>query len=227
MEECLLLCRAPQELPVNASEFQLRKHLRDEILIRLIYETFMRIGELTRVKVEDIDFRNCAIFVSSPKGKAVFKLVNGRRTHVNTIHQPRWVFFSLHTRNLMIRYLGGRRRGYLIVNSSGKRLSTRQAERVVDHYARQAGIQKVIGETKGGRRVSLVTPKALREAGERHTEESGGDRDGTARVAGHSVRTKERYYKVGNFEEDRRIIMRHHPLMKNEEWSAEEGRSRM
>ncbi len=227
MDECSLLCRAPKELPVNVTKFQLWKHLRDEILIRLIYETFMRIGELTRVKIKDVDFENRAIFVSSPKAKAVFKIVDEKRTHVDTICQPRWVFFSLHTRNLMIRYLDGRRRGYLIVNSRGKRFSTRQAERIVDHYARQADIQKVIGETRNGRKISLITCKALREAGERHTDESGGDRDGTARIAGHSVRTKERYYKLGNFEEDRRIVRRHHPLMRDEEWNANGSRTHM
>ncbi|MCK5291739.1 MAG: tyrosine-type recombinase/integrase [Thermoplasmata archaeon] len=216
LEECLMLCNTPRMLPVDATEFQMWKHLRDEILIRLIYETFARIGELLEVEVRDVDFEHCAIRIAHPKGKAVFKIIDGRRKHARTIYPKRWVYFGEESKNLLIRNLGRRRRGYLITNSRGRKLSTRQAERTVDFYARKAGIQKTIGHTKNGREIRLLTCKALREAGERHTDTNGGDRDATARIAGHTVRTKEKYYKKGNFEEDGEVVRRHHPLMKAE-----------
>lgn len=214
LEECLALCEAPRKLPVNASRFQLSKHLRDEILIRLAYGTFARIRELLKVDITDADFKYCSILIRHPKGKAVFKIVDGDREHVDTVHQERYVHFDEFTRDLIIRYLEGRKKGPLILSSHGKRMSTREAERIVDHYARTIRIQKVIGKTKNGREVQLVTCKALREAGERHTDINGGDRDTTARVAGHTVRTKEEYYKKGNFEEDREVIRKYHPLMR-------------
>lgn len=189
------------------------KHLRDEVLLRLLYETFARISELLNVNVEDTDFNHCAIQILHPKAKAVFRIVDGVRKHVDTKCEPRWVHFGDETRNLLIRYLEGRRKGPLIVNSKGRRLCARQAERIVDHYARKEGIQQVIGHTKNGRETQLVSPKSLREAGERHVDESGGDRDATARMAGHTVRTKETYYKLGSFEGDRKIFRNHHPLM--------------
>lgn len=213
INECVSLCYEPQKLPVNASNFKIWKNQRDELLIRLIYETFTRINELLNVEVADIDLEQFAIIIRHPKRKAVFKRIEGKRKHIDTISQPRWVFFSNHTRNLIIQYLNGRKRGPLITNSRGKRLSTREAERIVDNYARSLGIQKVIDKTKNGREIRLVTCKALREAGERHTDISGADRDATARIAGHTVRTKEAYYKKGNFEEDRKIVRDHHPLM--------------
>lgn len=216
LEECLALCRSPKKLPVDATEFQMWKHLRDEILIRLMYESFARIGELLKVEVRDVDFEHCAIRITHPKAKAVFKIIDGKRKHVGTVYPKRWVYFGEESKNLLIRYLGRRRSGYLITNSRGKKLSTRQAERIVDFYARKAGIQKIIGHTKNGREIRLVTCKALREAGERHTDMNGGDRDATARIAGHTVRTKEKYYKKGNFEEDGEVVRRHHPLMKPE-----------
>ncbi len=214
IDECIALCNEPRKLPINASKFQIWKHQRDELLIRLIYETFTRISELLNVDVSDIDFEQHAIKIRHPKSKAVFKVINGKRKHIDTISQPRWVFFSDYTRDYIIRYLKGRKKGALIINSRGKKLSTREAERIVDNYARMVGIQKIIGKTKNGREIRLVTCKALREAGERHTDVGGADRDATARIAGHTVRTKEKYYKKGNFEEDREIVRNHHPLMK-------------
>jgi len=193
------------------------KHLRDEVLVRLLYETWARIGELLEVEIQDVDFEHSAILIAHPKGKAVFKIIDGKRVHMETIHPQRWVFFSEYTRTLIIRFLRGRKKGHLTVNSKGKKLSKREAERIVDHYAKSAGIQRILGHTKIGREIRLVTCKALREAGERHTDEAGGDRDATARIAGHTVRTKETYYKRGNFEEDMNVVRRHHPLMRTEE----------
>lgn len=214
VEECILLCKGPQKLPVNATPFQIWKHLRDEVLIRLTYETWARISELLQVKISDMDFKQSAIHIAHPKGKAIFRIIDGKRKHVGTIHSKRWVFFGEESKNLLIRYLGRRKRGHLITNSRRRKLSTRQAERIVDYYAGKAGTQKVIGLTRNGREIRLVTCKALREAGERHTDVNGADRDATARIAGHTVRTKEKHYKKGNFEEDREVVRRHHPLMK-------------
>jgi integrase len=214
IEECLELCNAPKKLQVNATKFQLWKHLRDEILIRLLYETWARINELLNVRIEDTDFNECAIQIKTPKGKSIFKMIEGKRTHVNTVYQPRWVFYSKDTRDLLIRYLEGRRKGPLILSNRKRRLSVREAERIVNHFAEVAGIQKVIGHRSDNKVIRLVTCKSLREAGERHTDIAGADRDATARIAGHTVRTKESFYKKGNFVEDRAIFRAHHPLIK-------------
>lgn len=211
--ECISLCEEPRKLTPRATKFQLWKHQRDELITRLLYESFARISELLSVRIEDVDFKQCAMLISQPKGKAVFKIVEGKRVHSDTLRIQRWVFFSNYTRDLMIRHLRGRKKGFIITTHRRRRLSTRQAERVVDFYARKAGIQKNVGFTKNGRQIRLVTCKALREAGERHTDVAGADRDATARIAGHTVRTKEKHYKKGNFEEDRRVVRDHHPLM--------------
>jgi integrase len=213
IDECLALCKVPRKLQVNATKFQLWKHLRDEILIRLLYETWARINELLNVKIEDIDIIECAINIKHPKGKSIFKFIDGKRTHVDTVYRPRWVYFGEVTRDILIRFLEGRNKGPLIINHKGKKLSSREAERIVNQYAQVCGIQKVIGHTKDNRVVRLVTCRSLRESGERHADICGADRDATARIAGHTVRTKEAHYKLGNFEEDRAIIQANHPLM--------------
>lgn len=214
--ECRKICEAPRRLPADASTFRIWKAERDELLIRMLYEGFPRIGELLKADVTDVDFEEDALYIRHPKGRAVFTIKNGERVYTDTIHKQRSTHFSNYTRDLMIRHFRRRKRGPLITTSRGKRLSVRQAERIVNKYAELAGIQRVIGYTKNGREIRLVTCKALREAGERHTDVAGADRDATARIAGHTVRTKEKYYKRGNFEEDRRIVREHHPLMREE-----------
>ena len=77
--------------------------------------------------------------------------------HIETVSQERNVYFDDFTRDLLIRYLEGRKKGPLVVSSRVKRLSSREAERVVDYYARSVDIQKVMGHTMNGREIRLVT----------------------------------------------------------------------
>lgn len=215
-KECRRLIEAPRSLPMNATDFQMWKSVRDELFLRMLYECFPRICELISADVADIDFEEFTLYIRHPKGKAIFRNVNGKRVHVDTIHEERATHFSDYTRNLAIRYLRGRRRGPIFTDSKGRRLTVRQGERIVHKYAEVAGIQRVVGQTKDGRKTHLASPKGLREAGERHTDVAGGDRDATARIAGHTVQTKEKYYKKGDFEEDRRVVREHHPMMREE-----------
>jgi integrase len=209
VEECILLCNAPKRLDPNVTPYIMKKQLRDEILLRLLYETWARIEELLKVEVQDVDFENCAIYIKHPKGKYYKKTQETKR-------EPRWVYFSEDTKDFIIRYLEGRKTGYLILNNRRGRMTSRTAERIIDHYARLVGIQKARGQSEDGRVLKLVTCKALREAGERHTDVGGADRDVTSKIAGHSVKTKEQYYKKSNFEESREVIRKHHPLFKKD-----------
>ena len=51
----------------------------------------------------------------------------------------------------------------------------------------------------------------LREAGERHHNMQWVDLDESAKAAGHSKKTKERYYKKVSFEETQESFGRYHP----------------
>lgn len=214
--ECRKLIEAPRNLPTNATDFQIWKSMRDELLLRMLYECFPRIRELISADVVDIDFEEFTLYIHHPKGKAAFRYENGDKVYIDTIRDERPTHFSDYTKNLAIRYLRGRRRGPIFTNSKGRSLTVRQGERIVHKYAEGVGIQRVVGVTKDGKRIHLVTPKALREAGERHTDVAGADRDATARIAGPTVQTKEKYYKKGDFEEDRRVVREHHPMMREE-----------
>jgi integrase len=197
---------------MGMSPYKTRKLLRDELIIRMLYETFARVSELCKANIEDLDFETRTLIIKYPKGKY------NRRTG-ETVREPRHTFFSEDTKELLLRALEGRTRGPIFLNKRGDRVNTRLCERVVDHYARVLEIQKVLRRSKRGRAYKkpryLITCKALREAGETHTDMNGADSDITSRIAGHSRRTKEQYYKTSNLEEMREHFEAHHPLARD------------
>jgi len=84
----------------------------------------------------------------------------------------------------------------------------------INEVASKVGIQKVTHVTETGKRYHLVTIKALREAGERHTDLAGADSEVTAKASQHSAVIKERHYKKTGWEEVQEQIKRFHPSFK-------------
>jgi integrase len=161
-KEYFALLKAAIKLPQDATGFQIRKHLRDQVLIRMLYETSMSVGDLLDVRVKDVDLFSYSIFVNDPR-------IWARTAKIVINDEFGFVYYSEATRHILIQYLEGRRKGYLIMNNRKERMSVRTAERIMDEYARVAGIQRIRGYTsdKDGKRRALkvVTCRALCEAG--------------------------------------------------------------
>ena len=70
--------RKEKHLPQILSEAELKKffqvirgcgNLQHEIMLKLLFFTAVRVGELVKIKVSDVDFNQCKIFVEEGKGK--------------------------------------------------------------------------------------------------------------------------------------------------------------
>ena len=70
--------RKEKRLPQILSETKLKKffqvtsdcgNLQHEIMLKLLFLTAVRVGELVKIKVSDIDFNQCKIFIEEGKGK--------------------------------------------------------------------------------------------------------------------------------------------------------------
>lgn len=70
--------RQEKRLPQLLSEFELKKffqviqdcgNLQHEIMLKLLFLTAVRVGELVKIKMSDIDFKQCKIFIEEGKGK--------------------------------------------------------------------------------------------------------------------------------------------------------------
>ena len=70
--------RKEKRLPQILSETELKKffqvisdcgNLQHEIMLKLLFFTAVRVGELVKIKVSDIDFNHCKIFIEEGKGR--------------------------------------------------------------------------------------------------------------------------------------------------------------
>lgn len=161
-KEYFALLKAAIKLPLDATGFQIRKHFRDQAMIRLLYETSLSVGDLLDVRVKDVDLFVGSIYLKDPE-------IWARTPKVLIDDKFGFVYFSKATQHILIQYLEGRRKGYLIMNNRKERMSVRSSERVVDEYAQLARIQKIRCYTsdKDGKRRALkvVTCRAVSEAG--------------------------------------------------------------
>jgi hypothetical protein len=89
-----------------------------------------------------------------------------------------------HTSEMLRHYVGNRKMGYIFINGrTGKRLTLRHFEKMIDKWARLLNIQRRQSIKPSGREYHLITLMGLREAGERHHDLNGGDPDVSAKAA--------------------------------------------
>jgi len=102
---------------------------RDRLILRLLYETGMRVGELAELRIGDMDLENGEITIQQAK-----RHKEGRKVPI----------VSEYTKMLIRDYIGTRknRRDYLLVSNKRTNLSRRQIERLVAKYGQMADIEK-------------------------------------------------------------------------------------
>lgn len=124
-----------RSLPKILPEASLRKfyqaislgdNLQHEIMLKLLFYTAVRVSELTRMRVEDVDLDACKVFIESGKGDKdryilfpeTFRLV--LRTHLEAHPENRYLFESQ------------RRTKYTV----------RRVQQIVAEYAAAAGLEE-------------------------------------------------------------------------------------
>lgn len=176
---------------------------RDRLIINVIYETWYRRHEVTALNIKDYDRKTGELTAQVTKGWG-----NESESRAG---EPRHMILSPNTQAMMNKYIGNRKRGPLFLNPKGKRLTPDRIRQMVHRAAQILGIQKIHHYTDGEKVRYLITPKSIREAGERHTDQHGADSDTTAIGAGHSPETKAKSYKKSAWEEVQRQVREHHP----------------
>ena len=105
------------------------KRMRDRLIIKLLYETGMRVGELVALAIGDVDLESSEITIQQAK-----RHVEGRKVPI----------INSWTKAMLRDYIGTRknRRDPLFVSNKRGQLSRRQVERLVSNYAAEVGIDK-------------------------------------------------------------------------------------
>lgn len=105
------------------------KRMRDRLIIKLLYETGMRVGELTALTIGDVDLEAGEISIQEAK-----RHEEGRKVPlVNS-----W------TKTMLRDYIGTRknRKDPLFVSNKRGQLSRRQVERLISNYGAMIGLDK-------------------------------------------------------------------------------------
>ena len=133
--------KRPKELPKYLTREEVERLVRaaesrrDRLIILLLYATGVRVGELVRIRVEDVDLGRMSIRVFGKGGK------------------EREVFFNEEVREELVEYIRGeglRPEDYLFPGKRGGHVHYVTVERILKRAARAAGIKK------------RVTPHVLR-----------------------------------------------------------------
>lgn len=122
---------------------------RDKCILLLLAGAGLRVGELTSIRVGDIDF---------VKGYLHIRAANAKLKKARTVVLLPPVIEVLH------KYLAGRTgEGWLFPGYSGNHISTRQVQQILNHIADKSGLQK-INEDKQGPGRYRIHPHLLRHS---------------------------------------------------------------
>ncbi len=105
------------------------RRMRDRLIIKLLYETGMRVGELTALTIGDVDLESGEITIQQAKRHA-----EGRKVPL----------INSWTKSMLRDYIGTRknRRDSLFVSNKRSPLSRRQVERMISNYGESIGLDR-------------------------------------------------------------------------------------
>lgn len=125
--------RQERKLPQLLPETELRKFFRviqecgdfqHEIMLKLLFYTAVRVSELVRIKVSDIDFTQCKIFIEEGKGR-----------------KDRYILFPAGFRLVLQSHLRANPKNrYLFETTRCTPFTTRRVQQIVKQYREEAGI---------------------------------------------------------------------------------------
>jgi len=167
--------RKEKKLPQVLSKEEMKRmiicagNLKHTCIIQMLYGTGMRVGELVRLRMRDIDFDRNLIMVRYGKGA-----------------KDRTALLPVAVRETLLRQSRVKQGGdFLFTNGRGGRLTEETIQKVVRHAATRADVAK------------LVTPHTLRHTFATHLLETGTDLRYIQELLGHaSVKTTEIYTHV-------------------------------
>jgi integrase/recombinase XerD len=122
---------------------------RERCILLLLAGAGLRVGEMTQVRAEDIDFR---------KGYLHIQALNAK------LKKPRTVVLLPQIAEVLQKQLAGRSKGWLFPSYREGHISSRQVQNILDGIASRAGLQEVKRKDKAGKDRHRVHPHMLRHS---------------------------------------------------------------
>ena len=125
------------------------KDERDRCILLLLAGAGLRVGEMTQIRAEDIDFT---------KGYLHIQALNAK------FNKPRTVILLPKVIDAIAKQLAGRSKGWLFPSYRDGHISSRQVQNILDDIASKAGLQEVKRKDKAGKDRHRVHPHMLRHS---------------------------------------------------------------
>jgi integrase/recombinase XerC len=166
---------------------------RDRAILELLYGTGMRVSELTKLNIRDVDFRNKMVRVQGKRRKERVVPFGDPALHA--------LLNYLSVRNAFLQHapIAERESDALFLNYQGTRITTRSVGRMVDKYIDIcAGIHN-------------ISPHSLRHSFATHLLDSGADLRDIQELLGHARLSTTQIYTHVSMEKLIEVYDRTHP----------------
>lgn len=174
---------------VEAADSYTPLGIRDRAMLELLYSTGMRISELINLKLTDVFLDEAFLRITGKGGKERYVPIGKLAMDWLTIYLERGrPYLKQHHDS-----------GYLFINRNGDKLTRMGVWKIVQKYAKRAGIKKP------------VTPHTFRHSFATHMLEGGADLRVVQELLGHaSIRTTEVYTHISQ-EKLKEAVRLYHP----------------
>jgi len=125
------------------------KDNRDRCILLLLAGAGLRVGEMTQIQAEYIDFQKGYLHIQAAKSK-------GKR--------PRTAVLLPQVTEAIVKQLAGRSKGWLFPSYREGHISSRQVQNLLDGMATRADLQEVKRKDKAGKDRHRIHPHLLRHS---------------------------------------------------------------
>jgi integrase/recombinase XerC len=132
-----------------SSLLKVAKDERERCILLLLAGVGLRVGEMTQISAEDIDFSKGYLHVQALNAK--FK-------------KPRTVVLLPQVADAVTKQLAGRSKGWLFPGYREGHISSRQVQNILDGIAIRASLQEVKRQDKAGKKRHRIHPHLLRHS---------------------------------------------------------------
>ena len=162
---------------------------RNKVILELLYDTGIRIGELVNIKVNDIDFSN----------KSIRILGKGNKDRIVLFGAYLEDYINTYLNDGRVQLLNNKDSEFLILNAQGKKITTRGVRLIIENIIKKACIN------------THVTPHTLRHTFATHLLENGADLLTVKELLGHSSLSSTQVYTHITNERLRNVYLHTHP----------------
>ena len=162
---------------------------RNKVILELLYDTGIRIGELINIKLTDIDFSN----------KNIKILGKGNKERIVLFGAYLEDYMDNYINDGRLKLLNNKNCEYLILNARGEKITTRGVRLIIENIIKKACIN------------THVTPHTLRHTFATHLLENGADLLTVKELLGHSSLSSTQVYTHVTNERLRSVYLHSHP----------------